>query len=300
MKRTTLIKLALINSLVLSPIAWAAPTQLWQNAADYVAIKASPDTPPNQHPYPLKADALAPLLSQVQVAVAESTSLLGNREGERHHRVFSDREIDLLAHQLSSGLNQAARDEVVVFSVSDLRAAYFGEKSLTVSGTAFVRDNKLNLLFGEIHVDLQKKYVRSGQSVSNSRFASKVELARFRLPTGDQQQAVSHDWHLLSFTGATTVADRSDWLAVDLNRTYNYQLEQSEPQKTLKYVAAAEQEHDAALEARIQRLEQQQDAPPAAGEGFESRLRKLKALYEQGMIPDDVYKQRVQAIVNEM
>ncbi len=300
MKHTTILKLALLNSLVFSPLTWATPTQLWQDAADYVAIKASPETPLNQHPYQVKADALAPLLSQVQVAVAESTSLLGNREGKRHHRVFSDREIDLLAQQLSAGLTQAAADEVVVFSVSDLRAAYFGQKSLTVSGTAFVRANKLNLLFGEIHVDLQKKYVRSGQSVSNSRFASKVELARFRLPTGDQQQAVSHDWHLLSFNGATAVADRSDWLAVDLNRTYSYQLDATESQKSLKYVAAAEQQQDAALEARIQRLEQQQDAPPATGEGFESRLRKLKALYEQGMIPEDVYRQRVQVIVNEM
>ncbi|MFW1677077.1 hypothetical protein ACFVYJ_04765 [Pontibacter sp. JAM-7] len=302
MSRKTLITLALINSLSLtSADLLAAPQTLWRSSADYVAVKNSSSHQLNQHPYPLSAEAIAPILSQLSVSVAENTSLLGSQTGKTQRRVFTDREINMLAKQISAGLTQAQTDESIVFSISDLRPAYFGEKSLSVSGTAFIRDNKLNLLFGEVHVDLQKKYVRSGASVSNSRFASKVELARYRLPTGSEEKAASHDWQLLSFKGATPVAERPDWLQVDLNQTYKYALKKADTPEQLEYVAAAQEAANAALESRIEKLEQIQ--PPSsetATSNIEIRLRKLKTLYQQGVIPEAIYKQKVQAIVADL
>ena len=308
MNRANLIKL-LLMSLTLPSAAVASPQTVWKEKTNYVAIKDDIQAG-NNHPYQVEEDKLARILSQLKITHKSSNSLLTltDSSSNKDSYVFSDREIDVLTQGIHNALEKAAAKEVVTFSVSDFKDVYFGNKNLSVSGTAFIKGENLNLIFGEIHVDLHKKYVRSGQGVSNSRFASNVELANFKLNTGSTAKAGKHNWSLQAFTGATLVNQRHDWISINLDRDYSYSQKSSEQEQLQqKYLSEAQKsEKDAQqsqLEERIKKLEQASSVPPEnaiAESSVESRLRKLKALHEQGAIPESIYLEKMRSIINEL
>ena len=308
MNRANLIKLLLV-SLTLPSAAVASPQTVWKEKTNYVSIKDDIQAG-NNHPYQIEGEKLARMLSQLKMTHKNSNSLLSltDSSSNKDEYVFSDREIDILAQGIHTALGKAAAKEVVTFSVSDFKDVYFGNKNLSVSGTAFIKGDNLNLIFGEIHVDLHKKYVRSGQGVSNSRFASNVELANFKLKTGSTTQAGKHNWSLKAFDGAELVNKRHDWISIKLDRDYSYSQKTSEKdQLQQKYLSEAQKSEkdvqQSQLEERIKKLEQASATPPAkaiAASSVESRLRTLKDLYEQGAIPESIYLEKMRSIMNEL
>ena len=309
MNRANLFKLLLV-SLTLSSVVEAAPQTVWKDKTNYISISTLSDIT-NDHPAKIEPEKLARILSQLRIINKPSESLLSLVEmtSDRDVRVFSNKEIDTLAQSFSYALNKSATNEAVTFTISDFKNVYFGDKNLSVSGTAFIKDQKLNMLFGEIHVDLQKKYVRSGQGVSNSRFASNVELANFRLDTGNVNRAGTHDWQLKQFPGAELVNKRHDWIRISLNQDYTYVQDIAEKEQLEgKYLSseqkAQQNKQQSELEERIQKLEQatasSNTTPAAQPSSVETRLRKLKELYEQGAIPESLYMEKMRSIISEL
>jgi len=301
---------ALLISLLLlaSPGAKAEFNILWQKQADYIGLRDQPGQAAYSHPQNLSVEALARLLSQIQVENSPynpSQSLLGDEVVNRQ-RVFTDREIDLLANKFSQALQQAKTDEAIVFSVSDFRPSYLGRQRLSVSGTAFVRDNRLFLLLGEMHVDMQLKKLRSGVTGTYGKQATKSEIIREGLNTGNLQQASAHEWQLIPFAGAEAVQGRTDWLKVDLDQNYEYAVQRTQVERfDEKYLTEQQQEtSNDVLEERIRKLEQAQQpvaaAPAPASGDLESRLKKLQALYDSGALPESVYLEKVRAIMREL
>ncbi|MDF2181053.1 hypothetical protein [Neptuniibacter sp. CAU 1671] len=308
MRYSTLHVLGLIPLLMLVSIGARADLNiLWQKQADYIALRDVSGQSAFSHPQTVPVDSLARLLSQVQVENSQynpSESLLAD-EVVRRQRVFTDREIDLLAHKVNQALQQAKTDEAVVFTISDFRPSYIGRQRLSVSGTAYVRDNRFYLLLGEMHVDVQLKQLRSGVTGTYGKNATKAEILRNGLNTGNLQQATAHEWTLPLFDGAEAVNGRSDWLSVDMSQSYEYAVSTQQVERLdKKYLTEEQQEaSNDVLEERIRKLEQAQQpvaAAPAASGDLESRLKKLQALYDNGTLPESVYLEKVRAIMREL
>ncbi|WP_067988260.1 hypothetical protein [Neptuniibacter pectenicola] len=316
MNRATLLKLMLIPALALPfTTSQAATKMLWKEGNDYIAINSDAASINANHPYKVETQKLARILSQLKIGAKQQnslTSIISSSSKSKDTRIFTDKEIDLLAQGISNALTKASANEAVTFSISDFRDVYFGDKRLSISGTAFIQDNALNLLFGEVHVDLHKKYIRSGEGVSNSRFASNVELANFKLPTGNVNKEASHDWKLKPFPGASLVNNRTDWLSIKLAHQYNYQQPENHAEKIKsKYLSEIQKNEltskESAIEERLKRLENatkaveaQKAAPTIDPNSVEARLKKVKSLYEQGVIPESVYLNKMNAIINEL
>lgn len=309
MNRANLIKLLFVP-MTLSSLAVASPQTVWKDKNNYIAISSQPEAAHN-HPVQVEPEKLARILSQLRVTDEPSDGLLSLIDGKSstNNRIFSNKEIDILAQGLSQALTKAAKNEVVTFSVSDFKNVYFGNKSLSVSGTAFIQNQRLNMIFGEIHVDLHKKYVRSGQGVSNSRFASNVELANFKLNTGSIAEPGQHDWRLQTFSGSELVNKRPDWIRISLDHKYEYIQEIAHKEELQQKYLSAEQKaqkskQQDALEKRIKKLEQAAAHPPVSHlsepSSVETRLRKLKTLHEQGTIPEAIYLEKMRAIISEL
>ncbi|MFW1678765.1 hypothetical protein ACFVYJ_13420 [Pontibacter sp. JAM-7] len=307
MHYSTLRVLCLLPLLALVSLSAKAEFNItWQNQADYIGLRTLDGAANHSHPKTVAVETLARMLSQVQVKDSPynpSQSLLGD-ESENLQRVFTDREIELLATKINQALVQANTNESVVFSVSDFRPSYIGRQRLSVSGTAYIKGDRFNLLLGEMHVDMQLKKLRSGVTGTYGKVVSKAEILRDGLNTGNLQKTTAHDWQLMTFAGAQAVNGRTDWLSIDLNRTYEYAIVRNEKKRIDdKYLTEQQQEvSNEALEARIKKLEQleqeQQPAPQASG--IEARLRKLQALYDSGALPEAVYLEKVRAIMSEL
>lgn len=319
MNRATLIRLLLIPALSIpTAMAEASSKNVWKEGINYIAINSDAMDNPNNHPYEIQSQKLARILSHIKIESKEKeslTSLVSFDSDKKLIRVFTAKEIDVLAQGISGALKNTAKNEVITFSVSDFRNVYFGNKRLSISGTAFIENENLNLLFGEIHVDLHKKYVRSGQGVSNSRFASNVELSNFKLSTGNTSKEQDHDWQLKGFSGSTLVNNRSDWISINLSQQYDYQESKAQTEviqnKYLSESQKAQQvQQPSDIEERLKRLEAATAATATAAtvsttpitpdNSVEARLRKVKALYEEGIIPENVYLQKMNAIISEL
>ncbi|MAY42884.1 MULTISPECIES: hypothetical protein [unclassified Neptuniibacter] len=317
MNRATLIRLLLIPALSIPTAMVEASSQnVWKDGINYIAINSDAMDNQNNHPYEIESKKLARILSHIKIESKDKkslTSLISFDSEKKVIRVFTAKEIDVLAQGISKALEQSKKNEVVTFSVSDFRNVYFGDKRLSISGTAFIKNENLNLLFGEIHVDFHKKYVRSGQGVSNSRFASNVELSNFKLSTGNTSKEQDHDWQLKVFSGANSVNNRSDWLSINLAQQYDYQESQAQTEviqnKYLSESQKAQQvQQPSDIEERLKRLEAAtattaataSKTPTESVDSVEARLRKVKALYEDGIIPESVYLQKMNAIISEL
>ena len=218
---------------------------------------------------------------------------------------------------------QTARDrEDVVFALFGEKDDVIGSKFLVTSGRIFIRDGKLNIIFGKIDHDYQEdldredhmQYVwrlqrgerglRSGELSTEYVDLNPVEPG-FRKQEGDLE-------------GATVMAPlgkaygkRDDWLVFDLaprtEQDFALLRAQVESATDPDSVAARHEK-----KTRVPRAEEDplrnrpvstQPAAPAVAApamDIEDRLAKLKKLKDQGLIDDATYQQKMQEIVGEL
>jgi len=287
--------------LLISISVQAKPEVIWKKQADYIAINTLNGANNNNHPKEISVEKIARLLSQVQVKNSSynTSDSMWDDDAEVAVRVFTDREIDLLGNKLSQAFKQVKSNEVITFSVSDFRSAYIGRKRLSISGSIFIKNNKLNLLIGAMHADLIAEQRRSGITGNYGRLKN-------NLSNGDIQGTSSNEWQLIHFSGADLVDNRTDWLSIDLQKTYQYATLKKDKQSVdSKYLTEQQQaQSSTALEARIIQLEQERDQSTHINDRGESiiegRLRQLQALYDTGALPETIYLEKVRSIMAEL
>ncbi len=276
---------------------------LWQKGSDYVDT-AQVTNGNFDHPYNVHSKKVAQILSHVVIQKDNQDTFFSITNSDSSSlQVFTAKEIDALAHAVSELLSSATENDIIRFTISDQRSAYLGGKKLSTSGSIFIKNNQLNLLLGEVHVDFQRKYLRSGSSVSNSRFASNAELSKFKLSTGSFTDEGEHKWALGIFPGAKAINTRSDWIGIDLNKNYDF-VEAQKPKEhsSAKYYSENQKQQLAQpekLEARIRKLEEAQVTESPAST-IESRLSTLRDLYKNGVIPEEAYRQKLDQILSEI
>ena len=305
-KRTIAVKTVNLKTLLLLPALFflssnsqAEPEHIWKNQVDYVSVSTLEGATNNNHPANIPAEKIARILSQIQVQDSPYNPENSFWDDELNlQRVFTDREIDLLGKKISEGLSRIKTNEVIKFSVSDYRSSFIGRKRLSVSGTVFIKDQQLNVLFGTVHGDLLAKQSRSGITGTYGRIKNDLD-------TGNILKPFPYDWKVHAFDGATKVNSRNDWLAINSNQNYEYAITKNEQQLVEeKYFTERQKSTETdALEARIKKLEQQTQAKPtvtASSGSIEERLRQLQSLYNSGSLPEPVYLEKVRSIMSEL
>lgn len=311
LSNTRALSLFLVPLLLLSSMMTQAEVDYtWKRKIDYVGITTLSGATNNNHPQTLPVEKVARILSQLKYDKNRK-----HATKEKQKRVFSDYEIDILGNKLSDALTKVKTNEVIVFSISDLRKSVVGRKRLSTSGTVFIKDKQLHLLLGGVHKDLLAKTLRSGITGTYGPLEND-------LPTGSIRHDPKHEWQIPTFTGASHVNARVDWLSIDLTQSYEYAINDkpAEPTK-VKYLTEKQKADKDSLEARIEKLEQARTEQPAAKQSvtpaptpttekpvttsaskgsIESRLRKLKELHESGALPESVYLEKVREVMAEL
>ncbi len=280
---------------------------IWQHKLDYIAIQEVENIPTkNQPAAQISQPILASALAKISIEPKSSDSLLSSLvSSDEVKTVFTEREVKVLSEGIFSTLQSLANNQLLIFSVSDRHSSFLGigAETLYSSGSVYVSGNDLYLLLAEAQVDIQKKYIRAGNSVNNSRFATNSELKGFKLSTGDYSSETDHSWQLQLSDGVTQVKQRKDWIKIALDgpmQAAQSKQNNQQPNQSREIRATANQ-HESNLtfkETQQQRVSQPSNQQQKSE--IEVRLEKLKQLYLNGQIPEQVYLEKVNAIIEEI
>jgi hypothetical protein len=271
-------KLALVSgaiTLVCAAVAWAAteaprgPVVLWSDADQWVKIEPQDDPAavPNDHPAHLGEKALAAALGALQVRLVDPDT-----GTESHRPVFTPDELGHLAPHVISGLAKAGPRQDVTFSTIDGRPLAPGgliRKPGVNAGRMFIKDGRLNVIFGELQSGYRKKNVYGQRSED---FTPRRQ--------GSRSEATEQKWTLaaglgLEFHPTNDGTLRNDWVSIDT----------------------------AVARSAVLAAPQPGAAPPKPGKSnadLEQRLEKLKELKDKGLITEEAYRARMQEILSEL
>ncbi|GAC07819.1 MAG: hypothetical protein CL578_01945 [Alteromonadaceae bacterium] len=276
---------------------------IWEQALDYVAIEnvktlIKPSVEVEDISKAQLLTALTTLKFEPKSTTGVFSSLLSSEEVKP---LFSDKEAQVLAENIVTTLQTLDENQVLVFLVSDSRSAFFGigDETLYTSGTIYLAGQHLYLLVAEAQVDIQKKYIRAGNSVSNLRFASAAELRGFKLSTGDYESSPNHDWQLQLSDGITRVSQRPDWIKIDLaeyaKQSTKMNIAEVHTEAPTRDADIKNNKSTLIFSAPVTRRVNQENKSD-----IEIRLENLKKLYLQGQIPEHIYLQKVKDIVEDI
>ena len=276
--RTIVLPLIAVCLLVLGACSATMPraavtdaTPVWSDGNGYVWLEPAENGARNDHPAGIPADVLRESLSALRMET---------RPGERQDHalsafagdeVLTEGMLERLAEPLSQALARARPDQDVVFSVRGFRSStwssYVGRDVVT-SARLFHDDLGLQLVVGEINTELDTDY-------RYARGPEAVATGQVPVPHGSRGRAASGRWQLLEAAGIQrhhgNGQPRHDWVRID-------------PSATLVGIRP-----DAAT-----------PAPVTDEYGTRERLRLLREMYEEGLIPEDVYRRRVEQIAEEI
>ena len=208
-------KLVLFVALVLASfIASGEERTVWRQGHDYVAVKHLAVAQSEAMPVALSAERISQLLAGIRYeSNSELPDLLGY--SVESATVFSERQAQRLASLLHTQFSQLSAGEVITFSVSEIAPQLLGlgGKPVTTSGMVFFADGAIQLIVGELQVNLKKRYIRAGYPIQNGRYPTPAELATFRLSTGDIASKGPDAWRLVA-DGEFYKQVQSNWIRI--------------------------------------------------------------------------------------
>ena len=287
----------------------------------------------NDHPVELDAKEISDILGSLKIRKKDNGA--GEKEFEP---VFTAQQIKLLSQYLVKGLSRAKPDHDVIFAMEKSIDRGFGlePNQYFVAGRVFYKDNKLNIIIGDYERPRLRGYelpydpTRMGIVQYDFDYGRRLRHSSFRKTIssvdGVENKQVNN-------------TRRRDWLVIDVDaasKAYAEMIktrkkeELAEKRKELREVLSSEEEIDQAekeqeaLRRQVEQLEQEvqserppppETAPagatklapkpavpaePAAEEtSLEERLKVLKRLLDQGLITEDIYNRKVEALLDE-
>jgi len=326
----------LVAGLVAWPAAFAAAEKVvWRSDADYVRIEPQdpfPDgrrPPPNDHPVRFSPDELAAILGALR-APEEGQSILfiELEEPSGPRPVFPGEAPEKISGPLSRALATAGPREDVTFAVSGFQknesVTIIGE-SLTTSGRMFFVGGALHLIFGEVRYKYDERMRKTGRANPKgpsyvgptTRLTNKVDPGA-REREGDMPAPIA-PVEGVKFMSANN-RPREDWLVIEPQTLLAAVSRERRPTETAPQTAARPapageprgddlRERVDELERELQEVRQQPAAAPAPSapsapsaspppaDDAEARLRRIKDLYERGVITQDAYLDKAAEIL---
>jgi len=218
---------------------------------------------PSQHPARYDATALAEALAGVRL----------RREGEAMP-LLRPADAQRLAQPLAQALAQAGPDQDVVFALQlSLPGALVGRNEVTLAGRAFVAEDRLQLILGDLFRSVvAPEFYRSpvAERRVDRRLHPHVPGTRSSETVHEGVEFVPTPGVVLNRVGAGT---RRDWLLIDVGTA------------------------SMAREAPAPAVDAQQ---PARAASAEERLLQLRRLREQGLITDEEYQRKRREIIAQL
>ncbi len=209
------------------------------------------------HPADVKLKTLEAAMSSI---VFREEKVLRSKEPRR---VFADTEIEQLAPQIKELLAEASPDTSVYFVIERTKGEGVSLFSRITSGQVFVRGNELHFVFGEIQREKLEDEKRGGKII---------------YPFGDPSRTF-----------------RKNWVILENNIVHLAPLPGEEGRKHSQHIvidmsALKDLEKDIVADKKIKKNSEETDA-------IEAKLKKLKKLYDKGLIDKDDYRKKKEEIL---
>jgi hypothetical protein len=292
--------------------------EIWKFGDQFVRLEPQGGpTPliPNSQPANLAPDKLRQILGALEVKFPDRKEPVP---------VFSDPELKVLGTAVSTGLAEAGPDQDVDFAVIGMHPGSITLERRLVTGRFFVRDGKLNLIFGNMQTWVDENEDR--------------RLNPF-VP-GSRQATAPPPWRVQTMAGVENYSQgdttRLDWLVLDPERkqwpaagtgTKN-------PKEVSAALKAAEEARTETEALKVQQKKLQEEvsgirkdlsenaaqapspptpaqaaSPPAATQAaspsknpgnIQSRLRLLQQLRQENLITEKEYQEKKRQILDEL
>jgi hypothetical protein len=278
---------------------------VWELKEQYVRlVRIEAGATPNAHPLALDAIEVEQALASLRLWVEG-----GVFRDEESVPVYPSKQAALIARYVTEALGRAAPDEDVTFNVRgyvDVMLSLGREREWT-TGRVFYQDGKLNLLIGEY----QKRLDKAKKNVEGS-FGVVDDFRDVHFQVGSRNSKGKMPGRVVNTAGVEVYNEgslRPDWVRIDVAKAALAYREAQTP------VAIRKEERKAKAEAAKLTLERRQMREEMArmrkelkdlqggGDGkqpLEERLVRLQELLDKGLISDEDFQQRKQAILEEI
>jgi len=264
----------------------ASDAIIWEGNDQAVALVSQDEdaAPPNDHPATVAPEDIARMLGSLRFRFSDQES------NTPPTAVFNEEQIEILGPALATGLRRATPSQDVTFSIIGahrLSPDAIVRRNRLTAGRVFFRQDKLNVIFGEIQSPYRKKniYGRVEQDFYPREYGSRA--------APDEQESL-----LMASTAASLRDDadgpRHDWVVIDPGAA----------------VALPEPSADVEAEGPVPAPGSAAPAPavPAAAgvteaespQSAEQRLETLKQLREKDLISEEAYREKVDEILEEL
>lgn len=250
----------------------------------------------NDHPAKFDAKAISAVIGQLKV---KTTNRFDSKSEVK--QVFNAKQTKLLGQYLASALSQARPNQDVIFALEKKVNRGLGLISIGhfVAGTAFYKNNKLNIIIGD--------YDRSrdiGYEAAND--PTHLGIVRYKLNHGKRSapsKGFIHNFILVNGIENKVLNDqkRNNWLVIDVDvasQAYANQervLKKSELAKKRKELRAILGSEEAEYREQLRR-----PAPAPITRSIEDRLTTLNKLLNKGLITEAEHQQKRQQIIDSL
>lgn len=286
--------------------------EIWRATEQYVMLKPQDidEAEPNDHPADLAAEDITTAL--ISLEYWKDGWFKSNKE-EEGNDVFTDSTARTLGARLAEGLRKAKPEQDVVFALAQLKAVMLGMKDRAyVSGRAFYRDGKLNIILGDYDRPPDK-----GKELAGKAHGVNVDETTYFFDEGSRRRSGDFGHSVMTGNGIEVHQDdqgirRNDWFVIDVERVAAAARErrrqaekgpESEETRQMRLEAARMQKEQRELRAEMARMRKEMRESGSSGGGGESveeRMATLEKLYKQELISREEYEAKRQEILKDI
>ena len=274
---------------------------MWQAGQQYVRLEAREASAqgPHDHPVELRAGDLVALLQALQARQARGILRFASKEPVP---LFTTQMAGLLAGKLAEGLAAASPEQELTFIVVGLyRGKLLAGDQRAVGGRVFYRQGRLHLILGDV---LRSLYYGPERDIRG--FETEVDRRMYPLYAGSRDRAGSKGWELLIGEGMALHDDgRRDWVEIDLPVVMGIlRQQQAEEEPAIGADVPAADAASLREQMRRQRVELARKRK-RMGEAnqvgtVEERLKILESLRDQGLVTEEEYRVKREAILDSL
>lgn len=297
-----------------SPAPDAQRQTVWASDNGYVwLVPSESGAEPNAHPVSLERAEVDRLLAALQATNAEGRGLEAATGADHEGPVFTEDMRQRLAEPLRQALAEANPDQDVILSMRGFRALPGSSRignTVVTSARVFYRDQSLHVMVGELNRRIEREF--PFQYTGPTDLSRRGGDARFG---GRQPDSERRGWQLVATAPGVSLAEhagapRGDYVlaAVGVEDEMPAANVEAEPRQP-----AAETASDPVPEEPARAREPAGPAP--TGEADElpmaeqpevdalpasrrEELRELRELYDEGLIPESIYHERVRELLD--
>ena len=176
-----------------------------------------------------------------------------------------------------------------------------------VSGRAFYKDGKLNIIIGEYDKPRQEGYEKAYDP-------TEVGIVKYYFLHGSRNSQQKFDLNTVKVAGIENKLVknrvRKDWFVIDVEEAADNYLalikERENPKTTrdkqfeIEAAKLAKERREMRLEMARLRKEMKEGGGASSGSSVEQRLENLDKLRDKGLVTDDEYKSKREEILNDI